>query len=77
MKMLTLAAVIAAVALPVAAQSAQKPEAHEPVSHQVEQAKAGTPAARKANAKLAKAHDKQSRKTRRDKRGKQAAAPKA
>lgn len=77
MKMLTLAAVLAAMALPVAAESAQAPDARETASRHVEQAKAPTPAARKANAKLAKAQGKQSRKARRDKRGKQAQAPKA
>ena len=73
MKMLTLAAVLAAVALPVAAQSAQKPEATlETPSRQVEQAKPSP----KAGAKVAKAQNKQARKVRRQKRGKPA-APKA
>jgi hypothetical protein len=77
MKMLTLAAVLAAVALPVAAQTASPPPARESASHPVEQAKVAAPAARKANAKVAKAQNKQSRKARRGKRAKQTAAPKA
>jgi len=75
MKLLTLAAVLAAVALPVAAQSAQKPEAsQETPSRQVEQAKPLP----KAGAKLAKAQDKakKQRKSKRDKRP-VPAAPKA
>lgn len=79
MKMLTLAVVLAALALPVAAQSAQQPDARqETPSRSVEQSKASTPSARKANAKAAKAQNKakQPRKNRRAKR-EMPVAPKA
>ena len=70
MKMLTLAAVLAAVALPVAAQTVPAP-AHEKVPTKAESA-----AARKDCAKLAKAQ-RQSPRNHRSKSEKGEAAPKA